>query len=576
MAKAAKKSKKKVKLQGSVSRLKTLILTDTSEKARTIKKLISRQYVVMSSEGFLRDLPKTQLGIDPDNHFEPRYITVRGKGKLLEQIRKETITARRIYAITDEDPQGEMIALHYCQLFGINSSSNFRIVLNEITKDSIKEGLKNARAVDMKLIRTYEAQRAVNRLFTYNLHPILWNKIYRGVSVNLSQAVILRMICEQEKKPQPFSEEVTVDKENVLNWKSLQLAAAKELNFHVGTTSIIARQFYEGMKIGNTCTGLITWYKSSKIIPADVQYSPETVKDYLPANHFKLYSLIWQHFHGELSEIKSSKSVEPMIRYNDYLLMTTLEQRGLPWEDNFSTAVCSLLKRRYIELTNTGYKPTKLGLEVMSVLRDHFATIISDKFIKKIHEQLSSAEDKMSAVEVFWKQFNNTLTKALDKIGDVTPKEPPVLESNEVCDKCGKKMVIRYSRYGQFLACSGYPECKNTKPYLEYIDNEGCRCPKCGGRLTRRRWNKGKIFYSCENYPECRFSTWDEPQSKFCDICGGALFLHRFKDRAPMLYCGNDDCSSRRDHPINKILENQRIKREVKANRASKKVEATH
>ena len=116
-------------------------------------------------------------------------------------------------------------------------------------------------------------------------------------------------------------------------FRALQLAAAKELNFHVGTTSIIARQFYEGMKIGNTCTGLITWYKSSKIIPADVQYSPETVKDYLPANHFKLYSLIWQRFHGELSEIKSSKSMEPMIRYNDYLLMTTLEQRGLPWED---------------------------------------------------------------------------------------------------------------------------------------------------------------------------------------------------------------------------------------------------
>ena len=188
------RAKKKVKLQGNVVRLKTLILTDTSEKARTIRKLLGRSYTVMSSEGFLRDLPKTLIGIDPENNFEPRYITVRGKGKLLEEIRRVSIKARRIYLITNEDQEGEMIALHYCELFGINPSSGVRLKLNEITKESLKEGLQNAKSIDMNLINDYEARRAVNRLFIYKLHPILWNKIYRGISINLIQAMLLKII----------------------------------------------------------------------------------------------------------------------------------------------------------------------------------------------------------------------------------------------------------------------------------------------------------------------------------------------------------------------------------------------
>ena len=574
MAKVTKKSKSKVKSQGNVSRLKTLILTDTPEKARTIKKLIGRQYVVISSDGFLRDLPKTQSGIDTENNFEPRYITVRGKGKLLDQIRKETIAARRIYAVTDEDPQGEMIALHYCQLFGINPSSGFRLALNEITKESLQEGLNNARAIDMKLIRTYEAQRAINRLFIYKLQPILWNRIYRGISINLYQAVILKIICEQEKKLQPLSDEVPINLDGTLTWKALQLKAAEVLNFHIGTTSIVARQLYEGLKVGSTCTGLITWYKSSKIVPTSSEYIPESLGDYLPANHLKLYNLIWQYFNGNPPESKSNKPPAPLTRYNDYLLMLELERREMSWGDTFAAALCSMLKRKFIELTDEGYKPTKLGLDIMAVLKEYFTTIISDKFIKKIEIMPNAEEDPMTVVEAFWKQLNNSLTKALAKIGDVTPKDPPVLESDEICDKCGKKMVIRHSRYGQFLACSGYPECKNTKPYFEYLEDEGCRCPKCGKRLRRRKWSKGKVFYSCENHPQCDFSTWDEPQNKTCDICGKTLFLHRFKDRAPMMYCGNETCSSRKDHPINKILENQQIKREAKERKAAEKAKA--
>ena len=131
-------------------------------------------------------------------------------------------------------------------------------------------------------------------------------------------------------------------------------------------------------------------------------------------------------------------------------------------------------------------------------------------------------------------------------------------------------MLLRRSRYGPFLACEGYPECKNTKPYFEYIEE---KCPKCGGRLTTRKLNKGRVFYSCENFPNCDFSTWDEPQSRTCEFCNSTILMHRFKDRAPMLYCSNDNCTSRKEHPINKILDHLREKSEAAKRRRLKKAE---
>ena len=554
------------------STLKTLILTDTAEKAKVIKKMIGRQYLVMSTDGFLQYLPKTRLAIDPENNFEPHYITIRGKGQLLRQIRKEAIQARRIYACTDNDPKGEAVAYQYCQLLGFNPSSTCRIVLNEITKTSVNDCITNARPIDMSLIKIYEARRAVNRLFTYSLQPILWSKIYRGISVTLPQAVILRLICEQEKNSHPIPEGISVDFNDSLTRKNLLMLSTRELDLPIGAISITIKQLYEGVKVDDSSVGLITWYKSDHIVPTDPQRTPESLKNYLPANQFKIYNLIWQYCNGKLPAAAPSKT---MNQYNDYLLMSELERRGLPWSDTFSEAVCSMLKRKYIELTENGYKPTELGLSIMSVLKEYFTNAISDKFITKIETLLNDSEDKMTAVSAFWKQFNGILTKVLDKLGDdLTPKEPPVIETDVTCDKCGRKMIIRRSRYGAFLACSGYPDCKNTKPYFEPLEDNNCRCPKCNGHLNRRRLNKGRMFYRCENYPECDFTTWDEPQSKVCDVCGKTLFLYRFKDRAPMLYCGDAACPSRKEHPINKILENQQLKREAKEQKAAKKAES--
>ena len=147
---------------------------------------------------------------------------------------------------------------------------------------------------------------------------------------------------------------------------------------------------------------------------------------------------------------------------------------------------------------------------------------------------------------------------------DAQPKNEPVVETDEVCEKCGRKMIIRRGRYGTFLACSGYPECKNAKPLLEPLEQI---CPKCGGHLAKRSMSRGRTFYCCENSPTCDFNSWDEPQLKPCKTCGATMFLHRFKDGAKMLYCGNENCPSRENHPMNKILAESKRRAQIRRER---------
>lgn len=564
-----------------VTRLKTLILTDTHEKERTLKKFLGRQYSIISSEGFLRDLPKSQIGIDVENDFNHKFITVRGQGKLLEQIKKESLNARRIYAVTDPNLRGEMIAFHYCELFGINPASNFRVQLNELTKDSIKRGIENARAINLNLINAYDTHRVVNRLFTYNLQPILEHKIYRGTKISLQQALLLKMICDQEKNLSLLSNTIKLDEvinlwNQPLNCKSLQMLASIIFNLNIGIISMSTRQLFEGLFFNNSCAGLITYFNGNDIQPSSEMHVPDSLKKSLTINQFKLYNLIWNHFNKQpFYEIHSALQ-RPFNRFNDYLLMRELESRNINFFDDYPISICTLVRRGYVKLTDEGYQPTNTGIEINKIIKDYFSTIITDKTFIKFDSQLKEISEgkinHMAAIQSFYKQFNNALTKAIKKIGtELIPKQQPVIESDEICDKCGSKMVIRKSRYGLFLACSSYPVCKNSKPYAEKID---ALCPKCNHQLNIRKFSRGKIVYSCSDYPKCNFNTWDEPQNKTCVLCGSTLFLHRFKDRAPMIYCGNENCSSRQIHPINKIIERIRIKAEEIKKRRAKKVDS--
>lgn len=135
-------------------------------------------------------------------------------------------------------------------------------------------------------------------------------------------------------------------------------------------------------------------------------------------------------------------------------------------------------------------------------------------------------------------------------------------ESDVICEHCGRRMVVKQGRFGKFLACPGFPECRNTKPYLK---DTGAFCPRCGGSIVERRTRRGRIFYGCKNYPACDFVTWDVPETEPCKTCGSLVLRHYFKNGRTLRYCVNESCKTRVDHPINKELERLRARAEKKA-----------
>ena len=172
-----KKSKAKTKASKT-----NLLIVESPAKAKTIKKYLGRSYTVLASMGHLRDLPKSQLGIDTENNFEPKYITIRGKGELTSELKKAAKNSKNIFIATDPDREGEAIAWHIAALLGINSESDCRVTFNEITKSAVTEAVKKPRKIDLDLVDAQQARRIVDRLLGYKLSPLLWTKIGSGLS----------------------------------------------------------------------------------------------------------------------------------------------------------------------------------------------------------------------------------------------------------------------------------------------------------------------------------------------------------------------------------------------------------
>lgn len=536
--------------------LKSLILVESAAKAKTIRKFVAgRYYSMVSTEGFLKDLPKSRIGVD--DNYQPDYITVRGKGKLLAELRRETLNARRIFIATNPDAQGEFLARQYCEVFGINSLSHCRIVLNELTKEKFKEAFEAARPIDDKLADAFQAKQLIDKYVSHKVGEYLSRVIWRGVKVGRFRAILLRLIAAQ----QPAPKSLTIDK--TLTPKTLQELAFKELNFSAGRTRFIAEQLYEGINFeAKGYGGLITYPHEGEIALTTEQREPDAVKDYLSDYQFKLYSLI----HARLADKKSAR-IKLDDTLNDGALMATFDKLGVEWSEYLAGGIASLIKRKYITAEDSTYKVTALGQRVLKALEGFFDDVFSAEAYNEVTAQVKAIAageaQKFSVIENYCAKFNAAFDKAMSTLGeDAQPLNEPVVESDEVCDKCGRKMLIRRGRYGTFLACSGYPDCKSTKPLLERLDKA---CPKCGGQLAKRFLTRGRIFYQCE---ACDFSTWDEPQARTCKTCGSTMFVHKFKDRAPMLYCGKDDCPTRANHPMNKIL--SEIKRRAEARKARK------
>ena len=183
---------------------KNLVIVESPAKVKTIKKFLGANYEVTASNGHVRDLPKSQLGVDVENDYEPKYITIRGKGDILANLRKEVKKAEKIYLATDPDREGEAISWHLLKALKLEDKKVYRITFNEITKNAVKESLKNAREINMDLVNAQQTRRILDRMVGYRISPVLWAKVKRGLSAGRVQSVALRIICDREEEINSF------------------------------------------------------------------------------------------------------------------------------------------------------------------------------------------------------------------------------------------------------------------------------------------------------------------------------------------------------------------------------------
>ena len=178
---------------------KTLIIVESPAKVKTISKFLGRQYTVRSSVGHIRDLPKSQLGVDVENHFAPKYITIRGKGDLIKELKDAAKKSDKVLLATDPDREGEAISWHLSKILNIDEETDCRIAFNEITESAVKNAISHPRKLDMSLVDAQQARRVLDRLVGYNLSPLLWRKVRRGLSAGRVQSSALKIICDNER-----------------------------------------------------------------------------------------------------------------------------------------------------------------------------------------------------------------------------------------------------------------------------------------------------------------------------------------------------------------------------------------
>ena len=231
---------------------------------------------------------------------------------------------------------------------------------------------------------------------------------------------------------------------------------------------------------------------------------------------------------------------EPPPRYTEASLIKSLEEDGIGRPSTYASIISTITSREYVSKEGKALKPTELGEVITKLMKERFPKIVNLKFTAQMESDLDSIEegknDWKDTLSEFYGDFAKTLEKAKEEMKDVkiTLKED---ETGEICDKCGKPMVVKYGRFGRFIACSGYPECKNIKKIVNEI---GVKCPKCGGEVIKRKSKRGRFFFGCNNYPNCDFVSWDEPTNEKCPQCGKMLFKKNTKK--PKIYCENKEC----------------------------------
>ncbi|WP_314743774.1 type I DNA topoisomerase [Treponema lecithinolyticum] len=694
---AAKTGAKKSKKEHSA-----LIIVESPAKAKTIEKYLGSGYTVKASMGHLIDLPKSRMAVNIEKNFEPEYITVRGRAPILKDLQKDAKKADEVLLASDNDREGEAIAWHLRNSLSAKTNATIkRIVFNEITPIAIKEAVAHPSDIDEFKVNAQKARRVLDRLVGYNLSPLLWKKVKNGLSAGRVQSVALRLLCEREKEVESFlpeeywSLEAEFKKgktaftaeltqyqgekpslpsersvqeivaqlkgceaevadiktsERILKPKApfttskLQQAAANKLGFTSRKTMQIAQQLYEGVNIGSSRVGLITYMRTDSvrisqtaiddvrhwlqenfpnelpeqaihysvgakaqdaheaIRPTYTSYTPDYVKKYLNRDQLRLYTIIWEAFVS--SQMKNAKSrtlaldikageavfhissgkivekgfysvikllsskeenssrVPPLkvgekleiagfspaqhftqgpARYTDASIVKTLEEKGIGRPSTYAPIISVLLDRYYVTRNNRQLVPTALGRIINDILVDSFPEVINENFTAEIEQKLDQVEENTvkwtQMMSDFYAPFHNRVEDVMATLESYkgTMDEP----TDKVCELCGKPMIKKLGRFGYFLACSGFPECRNTRS----VPLAKCPRPGCNGEIVARKTKgRGKEFYGCTNYPECDFISHFKPINAQCPKCGQFLVEKYDKKRGTYKSCINPEC----------------------------------
>lgn len=683
-----------------------LVVIESPGKRETLQKYLGKDYLVVSSKGHVRDLPKNTFSVDLNNNYEPRYEILPDKKSVIEDIKKKAEKCDGILLATDPDREGEAIAWHLAYCLGIDPNSKCRIVFNEISKSAVEKALTCPRAIDLNLVDAQQARRILDRIMGYKLSPILCKKIQPKLSAGRVQSVCLRLVVDREKEIENFKPEEYWNlsamlkkgsskfKSALLSFKNkkiklsnkgevdevlsnlkdatytvqdikksrtkskapapfttstMQQDALNKLNMSLKRTTSAAQQLYEGIDLpGEGKIAFITYIRtdsvrisdgaldmarefiSSKygkeylptkpnvfhvkenaqdaheaIRPISLDRDPESIKNIVPSDAYKLYKLIYERFVAcqmtdaeydnvtceikandcvfkavgktlnfagwtsvykaydsakedekeekgnsklpkmevgdllELVELKpEQKFTKPPVRYTEASLVKAMEEKGIGRPATYAPTVTTIASREYTSKDGKYIVPTELGRSVTGFLENYFNKMINVKFTAYMETKLDEvAEDEtkwQDVIDAFWKSFKELLTNA-NFNAYVSPKKEPI-KTDIKCDKCGHDMVIREGKFGKFLGCSNFPACHNIMAYQDETLPKGV-CPECGKEVVQRRSKKGKIFYSCSGYPDCKFMSWDIPTGEKCPECKSALI-----QKGKKVICSNPNC----------------------------------
>lgn len=655
-----------------------LVIVESPAKARTIEKYLGKDFKVLASVGHVKDLPEKELGVDIENDFTPVYKIIKGKKKVIDQLKKEAENAKNIYLAPDPDREGEAIAWHISEEIKKKAKNIYRVQFNEITKKGVTEGIANPSEININRVNAQQSRRILDRIVGYMVSPLLWKPLKYGLSAGRVQSVALRLICEREDEIEKFvpkeywtitgyfnledfiikarlekkngktfeiknknecdrvldelkvnePEIAKIDKKTVKSsaplpfiTSRLQQEAIRKLGFSAKKTMMIAQQLYEGVDLPNEGpVGLITYMRTDStrvseesvkaakdyiknafgdefvgntkkkgsasatkiqdaheaIRPTDPLRTPESLKNFLNPDQFKLYNLVWQRFIASQMadaeyystsvfinvgdyEFKASGKVlkfagftkvyteapeengqeeenlfydlsendkltvnryepkqnftTPPPRYSEATLVKTLEQKGIGRPSTYASIISTLLERDYVVNNQKKLFPTELGRIVNSLLVTNFNDIFEVNFTARMEEELDEIEegklDWKDALREFYNKFAPELSEATKHLKmNLTLKDMK-------CPKCGNELVIKYGKNGPFVACSTYPECSFTSNYkrlengkIELIETvpyeeSGIACEKCGNMLVFKRSRFGEIL-ACSGYPECK------------------------------------------------------------------------